>query len=241
MRKWYCNMVGFMVLAIGVVMGVTCPVDAKDVDLQALTQETQRMSQKSDQVTIVWWIPEEFWSASFAQTPGMTGSQAEEFLKVIRPYTMVVVVDGTMGSFGGVTYKSEDSIRANLRLLDSQGKSYAPRTEEEVDANTKNMLQMIKPIFVNMLGPMGQNMHFLLFPGKSDNGLRIADAKGKGQFSVKLGEKEFKWRLPLDALLPTQVCGTCKQECKGSWSFCPWCGTKLTKETGTRTMPRTVP
>jgi hypothetical protein len=239
MRRRYFGMLGFMVLAIGVVMGATCPANAKDLDLQALTQETQRLSQKPDQMTLVWWIPEEFWAASFAQTPSMTGSQAEEFLKVIRPYTMVVVVDGAIGSFGGVTYKSENSIRANARILDSQGKSYAPRTEEEVDADTKNMLQMIKPVFVNMLGPMGQNMHFLLFPGNGDNGIRIADAKGKGQFKVKLGEKEFKWRLPLDALLPMQVCGTCKQECKGSWFFCPWCGAKLTKETGTT--PRTVP
>ena len=234
MRRKCCRVVGIMVLAIGVVMVVTCPVTAKDVDLQALTQETQKMSQKPNEMTMVWWIPEEFWSASLGQASGMTSSQVEEFLKVIRPYTMVVVVDGTIGGFGGVTYKSEDSIRANTRLLDSQGKSYAPRTEDEVDADTKNMLQMIKPIFVNMLGSMGQNMHFLLFPGKSDNGIRIADAKGKSQFKVKLGEKEFKWRLPLDALLPTQTCGTCKQECKGSWFFCPWCGAKLTKETGSR-------
>jgi hypothetical protein len=241
MRRKYCSVVvEFTVLAIGVLMA-TCPASAKNVDLQALTQETQRLSQKPDEMTMVWWIPEEFWSASLAQAPNMTSSQVEEFLKVIRPYTMVVVVDGTMGAFGGVTYKSEDSIRANTRLLDSQGKLYAPRTEDEVDADTKNMLQMMKPIFVNMLGPMGQNMHFLLFPGKTDSGIRIADAKGKGQFKVKLGEKEFEWRLPLDALLSTQVCGNCKQECKGSWFYCPWCGTKLTKETGSRTTPRTVP
>ena len=69
--------------------------------------------------------------------------------------------------------------------------------EDEIDADTKNMLQILKVILANMLGPMGQNMHFLLFPGKTDSGSRIASAKDKGQFSVKLGQKEFKWRPPL--------------------------------------------
>ena len=213
----------------------TCPTNAKGIDLQALIQETQKMSQRPDEMTLVWWIPEEFWSASLAQTPTMTASKVEEFLKVIRPYTMVVVIDGTMEAFGGITYKSEDYIRTSTRLVDSRNKSYAALTEDEIDADTKNMLQMFKPIFANMLGPMGQNMHFLLFPGKTDGGSRIASAKDRGQFSVKLGQKEFKWRLPLDALLPGQVCANCNRECKGSWFFCPECGTKLTKETGNRT------
>jgi hypothetical protein len=208
------------------------PVNADNIDLQALTLETQKMSQKPDEMTMVWWIPEEFWAASFAQTPDMTASQIEEFLKVIRRYTILVVVDGTMGAFAGVTYKSEDVIRATTRLLDAQGKSYAPKANEEIDADTTNMLQMIKPVFVNMLGPMGQNMHFLLFPGSDETGTPIANAKGKGRLNVKVGDREFTWRLPLDALLPPQVCGNCKQDCKGSWFFCPWCGTKITKSSG---------
>ena len=219
-RVWWWSLV-VVVLLPGAV------VRAADIDLMALTQETQRMSQKPDEMAMVWWIPEEFWKASLAQTPRITPTQIEEFLKVVRPYTMVAVVDGNMGAFGGITYKSEDWIRANTRLLDPQGASYAPKTEDEVDADTKNMLLMIKPVIVNMLGSMGQNMHFLLFPAKTDAGARIAPATAKGEFKVKLGSKEFKWRLPLDALLPVKICAGCKQECKGSWSFCPWCGKSL--------------
>jgi hypothetical protein len=204
--------------------GVT---QAKCVDLVALTQETQKLSQKQQAMTLAWWVPEEFWQASLVQTPAMTAAQTEEMLKVLRPYTMVAVLDGTMGPFGGVTYNSEVWLRANTRLVDAEGKSYPPRTENEIDADTKNMLQVMKPMLGNMLGPLGQNIHFLLFPAKTDKGIAIASAKDKGHFTVKVGDKEFKWRLPLDSLLPIQVCGSCKQECKGSWRFCSWCGKKL--------------
>jgi len=199
-----------------------------EVDLTALTQETQKMSQSPDELTMVWWLPEEFWSASAAQNPQATAESTEELLKVTRPYVMIVVVDGNFGAFGGVTYKSEEYIRANVRLVDAQGKSYAPLTADEASADVKNMLQIFKPILVNMLGPMGQNCQFVLFPANNSSGQPIAAAKQKGSFKITIDKKEFKWRLPLDSLLPVQTCSACKQDCKGSWSYCPWCGAKLT-------------
>jgi len=87
----------------------------------------------------------------------------------------------------------------------------------------------MKPIFVNMLGPMGQNMCFFLFPAESADGRRIAEAKKEGAFSVKLGEREFRWRLPLGSLLAPKMCPKCKEKCSGAWNFCPWCGTRLLK------------
>ena len=225
----HLNQITYWGLAFVALQATIC-VRAADIDLTALIHETQKSSRKPGEITLVWWVPEEFWKASFAQSQSLTATQIDEFLKVVRPNTMIVVVDGKVGSFGGVTYKSEAFIRANTRLLDSQGKSYRPRTEDEVDADTKNMLQMMRPILANMLGPMGQNMHFLVFPGKSQSELQIASATQKGEFTVRIADREFKWRLPLDSLLPVRICAGCKQECRGSWSFCPWCGKALTQK-----------
>jgi hypothetical protein len=209
-------------------MGRDCM--AQDLDLSVLIQETQRISQKPQEMTIVWWIPEEFWSATFRQNKSVTPAQAEEFLTVVRPYTVVAVCDGIVGTFGGVTYKSEEQIHAGIRLVDARGTSYVPRTGDQIDANMKNIQQMMKPILGNMLGPLGQNLHFVLFPATTEAGARIANATQKGRFQVKLGEKEFTWRLPLDALLPSKACPSCKEQCKGSWNFCPWCGAKLAQK-----------
>jgi len=199
------------------------------MDLNALTHETQRMTQKADEMTLVWWIPEEFWWATFAQNPTMTKTQTEEFVKVLRPYTFIAVVDGKIGAFGGVTYRTEAEIRAGTQIKDRQGARYRPLSEDKLDADTKNFLSMMKPILVNMLGPLGQNMHFLLFPAKDKNGQNIADAKKEGAFSVELGERRFRWRLPLSSLFPPKICSKCQEKCSGVWNYCPWCGTKLPK------------
>lgn len=215
-----------------VTLAVAGTAGGSDVDLTALIHETQRMLQDSGQVTMVWWVPDAFWETTFRKNKNknMTASQIEGFLKVVRPYTVIAVFDGTVGPFGGITYKSGEQIRDAICLVDAQDTSYKPRTDDEINADLKNLLTMMKPMIANMLGPLGQNMHFFVFPGTTEAERRIADPKGKGHFGIKLGDREHKWRLPLDSLLPVKTCTGCGESCKGSWNFCPWCGTKLMQE-----------
>jgi hypothetical protein len=138
-----------------------------------------------------------------------------------------VAVDGKIGNFGGVTYESESSIRNSIRLIDNQRNNYRPLSTETVNADMKNFLSMMKPVFVNMLGPLGQNMHFFLFPPKNEAGQDIADAKKEGTFSVKLNQREFKWRLPLGSLLAPKICPVDGERLSGAWKFCPWHGVEL--------------
>lgn len=203
---------------------------AADIDFMRLVQDTQLMSKESNEMLFVWWLPEEYWKVSLSQHKGVTSKQIEDFLKVIRPYTIIVVTYCTIGTFGGITYKSEEWIRENTRLIDNTGTTYTPITTDEIDADANYFLQLIKPFLIDAIGLMGENMHFLLFPAKTANGTPIADATKRGNLKIKMGNKEFQWRLPLESLLPMKICPKCKQECKGSWIFCPWCGKKLEKK-----------
>jgi len=197
------------------------------VELPALVQQTQKMSQAADEISLVWWIPEEFWKASAAQNPKGGEGQAEDILKVVHPYTVLVVVDGKMGPFAAAAYRSEADIRSELQVKDGEGTLYRPLGEDKLDGDVKNFMAMMKPVFVNMLGPMGENMHFFVFPAEGKGGRKIAEAAKEGKFSVLLGEREFKWRLPLDALVPPKTCPTCGEKVSGAFKFCPWDGAKL--------------
>jgi hypothetical protein len=197
------------------------------IDINALTQEILKLSKEATEVTVVWWIPEEFLRIGFAQDPNTTVAQGEEFIKVLRPYTVIFVVDGKIGAFGEITYESEATIQAGIKVKDSEGTRYLPISRDELDADTKNFLSIMGPFMVNMTGPMGQNMHFFFFPANNKKGQKIADAKKDGSFSVELGEREFSWRLPLSSLLPLKICPTCGEKLSGAYKFCPWDGTKL--------------
>lgn len=224
------NLLVLNVFTVGILLcGWTHRVFAQPhtVDLQALTTETQRVSQEVNTIRLVWWIPIDYWQVFADQNPSMTPDQTEELLQILNPYLLVVVVDGKTGPFGNVTYMSESDIRTNLQLLDSQDISYRSLPTEQIDANTQSFLSIIKPIFANLLGPLGQNMHFFLFPSKDNNGQLIANAKEEGGFSITLAEEVFKWRLPLGSLLPPKTCPVCGEQMSGAWKYCPWDGTKL--------------
>lgn len=218
------------ILALMPVCGPAAIKNMKEVDLEALTYETQKSTRRPDELTLVWWIPQEFWSASMAQDPTVISVlEEQEFLRVVRPYTMVIVVDGIIGPFGAVTYPSEREIRATTRIVDAQGNSYAPLTEAEMDSDVRSLIRFVRPYFVNIYGTLGQNVHILLFPGRTTGGAPLADATNKGRLKITLGDRQFQWQLPLDSLLLGKVCNGCMAECKGSWSFCPWCGRELTE------------
>ncbi|MBI4824671.1 MAG: hypothetical protein HY805_10665 [Nitrospirae bacterium] len=214
-------------LAVLLLFGFIAETLAQETDINEILRETQKMSQSADDVTMVWWIPGEFWRLSLSADPSTTEAQIEEFINIVSPYTIVVVVDGKMGPLGGVTYTPEADIRTSVKLKDSQGVVYKSLEEGSVGADIKNLLSMMKPIFVNMLGPMGENMHFLLFPAKNKAGMQIANASQEGTFSISLGKREFKWRLPLGSLLSPKTCPKCGEKLSGAYKFCPYDGTRL--------------
>lgn len=199
----------------------------RTVDINALIQETQKMSRSADEMTLIWWIPEEFWRVNFEQNPNITADQAEKFIKVLRPYVIIVAVDGKIGSLGGLTYKPQATIQNSIRIVTNEGTHYDPLADENIDADTKNFLSIMKPVFVNMLGPMGQNVHFFLFPSLSKKGKKIADANSEGILWVKLDNRDFKWRLPLGSLIPPKACPIDGEKMSGAWKFCPWHGVEL--------------
>ncbi len=205
------------------------PVQAQPsrVDIAALTDETQRQSPDPGRVTLIWWIPEEYWQANLAQDPNSSKAQTEEFLKAVRPYVMFAVIDGKIGAFGGVTYKSEAEVRSTVEVVDSRGVSYRPLAADKVDPDTRNLLAIMKPILSNAMGKAGENMHFIVFPANDSAGRRIADPLKEGTFALKFGADVYRWRLPLGSLMPAKTCPVDGEVLNGAWKFCPWHGDRL--------------
>jgi len=203
------------------------PAQATHVVVDDLREETQKSLPDSDRMTLVWWIPEEFWQATLADDPTTSKAQVEEFLKTVRPYVMFAVVDGKMGAFGGITYKPEEVIRSTIQVVDMQGTTHRPLPENKIDPDTRNLLAVMKPVLSNMMGKMGENMHFVVFSARDAAGRRLADPTKEGTFSLKLGSDVYKWRLPLGSLLPPKVCPVDGEVMNGAWKFCHWHGDKL--------------
>jgi len=200
---------------------------ARKVELTDLVHETQKSGKVPGAITLVWWVPEEFWRVSLESSGRMTPEAVDRMLRVFHPYTMVGIVDGTIGPFGAVTYASNEEARVAIQLQDTRGRAYPPLDDDVLSADVKSFLQIMKPLLTNMMGPMGKNFHFFLFPAEDIKGRVLADPKSEGSMTIVYKGKEFKWRLPLASLLPTKTCPKCLEVLPGSYKFCPWDGTPL--------------
>jgi hypothetical protein len=186
-----------------------------------------KLSNDGGELNVLFWLPEEFWKVSAASSPNASQSQVDLIIKVVHPYCIVGVSSGKTGLFGAVTYRTEAEVQNLVRLRDSEGNTYPPLPEDKLDPSVPALLGLLKPVLTRTSGAAGENVHFYVFPGNKKDGTRICDPTKEGLCEVDLGERIFKWRLPLGSLLPKQKCPSCGEILSGAYKFCPYDGTKL--------------
>ena len=205
----------------------TSAADSSEVD--DLLRETQKSVSGNHRIGVVWWIPTEFWEAS-AKRMGNSAERAREMFASLRDYTIVCVAVGKVG-VGNINWFPEGDVRAATSLRDSAGMNY--RTAAQLSSDAQGLLSVMKPVLSNILGPMGQNIQFLIFPAKTSAGNAISDPRRPGSFSVVisdlLGQKEsvFGWQLPLTSLTPPRFCPVGHERVQANWKYCPWHGNPL--------------
>ena len=216
-------------LGLALILLLLAPASFAEVtpNLTALIQETQKQSAEDNKLTIVWWMPEAFWKASFSSGSGITEEAAAEILEVLEPYFILAVVDGTIGPLGGAEFRPDAEVRAAIIVTDQTGANYKPLPWADVSPDVQNLIQAMKPAIENMIGEVGKNMHFYLFPAKNKDGEFFVNAAAEGSFEVSLGETSYTWRLPLSSVMPPKICPVDQESLSGAWKYCPWHGKPL--------------
>jgi hypothetical protein len=208
---------------------------AADFDMSAFMKETQQTPNESGYAGIVWWIPTEFWEISLERN-GMSEQKAKERYAPLGKYTVVAVVIGKIG-IGNINWISEPEIRDATTLRDSDGNVYQP--VQKLSGDAEGLVSVLKPVFANMLGNMGQNIEILFFPATNKMAKPIADPHAPGSFSVAISklvdgkDKVFEWKLPLTSLTPPKYCPVGKERVQANWKYCPWHGVKLDESPNT--------
>ena|SRR5271166_261026 len=201
----------------------------QNVDFSAFVKETQQTPSEAGYAGLVWWIPTEYWEIALERS-GMPAEQAKQRYAPLRKYTVVAVALGKIG-IGNINWVSEPEIRDNTVLRDADGNTYSPA--QKLSGDAEGLVAVLKPVFGNILGTMGQNIQLLFFPASNKMAKPIADPTAAGSFSVVVSklvdgkDKVFEWKLPLTALSPPRYCPVGKERMQANWKYCPWHGVKL--------------
>jgi hypothetical protein len=222
---------------IAVALGLTAATCASllaqnpKTKLNELVRETQKQGSRAGRISLIWWVPPEFWRAAMSVSGTVRADKVEEMVAAISDVNVFIVVDGKIGAFATMTFEPQAEVEKHLSIMDGSGKPIAAIPDAKQPVATKNMLAMMKPLFSNMLGEFGKNLSFFVFEGKNKDGTRRIDPNKPGMLTAKLGEEEFRWRLPLGSLLPSKVCPKCGETFPGNYGFCPFDATPLRDKT----------
>jgi hypothetical protein len=203
----------------------------KDIDLAALTTETQRTAYEGG-VHLAWWIPAEYWDATLARDARVTDKDRAEFMQTLRGYSLLAVVQAEASATGAFTFYPRDVISKGLKLELAAGNSWtAAAPLPDVPAELAPLLAALSPILAQAMGPLGKNMNFYVLDDRKKEG-RLISPYDPGALRITLADKNgavlepMLIEFPLDSLYVPRRCPNGKPA-HVSWVVCPWDGAKL--------------
>jgi hypothetical protein len=207
----------------------------KDVPLDELIKETQRISPSgSDFIDVAWWIPVEFWEARLSQTPSMLEAQRDAWVQALRPFFMVAVSQADIASFGAFDFFTEERTQNGLAITYTRPigaiMTLHPLVRPSPDLSL--LQQFIRPILSAAFGNLGKNIWLFTYSDVDSSGNRILSPVEPGELKISLLSRSgstrstFHLELPLNALFMPRLCPNGKPA-HTSWKYCPWDGTKL--------------
>jgi len=208
------------------------PIDKVDTD--ELIKNTQAKVPSGDRhVSIIWWIPAEFWEATFAKDQNLSEAGKKGMIAALKPYTLLAVLQADISDFGAFAFYNKGEVEKGLkiRVKPAEGEPREITLSRSASRDVNMLLSVMKPILTAAMGKMGENFHFFVLDDAGADGKRKIDPYGPGTLDVRLARRHAErisgqLELPLDALYVPRKCPNGK-DAHVSWKYCPWTGKKL--------------
>jgi hypothetical protein len=201
------------------------PGAAAAANVEEIVRDTQRLAAEDGKVSLVWWIPLEFWVESMKAAPGLPAEASTQIISAMADHTVVGLLRATPGPDGLVDLQSRAELAKNTRL-EINGKLLQPLPPDEVSPVVVGMLTQLKPALAEAAGQVGEGLDFLIFPAKVDE-KTVIDASKAGTLNITFYGKPFVWRLPLASLSPTKTDKATGEAFPANYEFNPFTGKKI--------------
>jgi len=204
------------------------------VEIDELIAETQKTPPCGDEhMALVWWLPFEFWQASFASDTTSSQHDVQAMLNTLQPYFIIAVVQADISAFGAFTFYPKDAVEQNMTAtyIDENGRNIQLESVQTLDPDLEMLIATFKPVLGAAMGNLGENFHFYVYSDISNAGTRKVDPHMKGKLTVRLAQSNGKIlkteiETPLNSLYVLRKCPNGKNA-HVSWNYCPWTGKAL--------------
>lgn len=127
-----------------------------EVSLMDLMREIQQWNKRDNKMSMVWWIPTEYWRISLKDYGGISQETIEQVEILFEDYLVLWACDLSVNPDGTMNFASEEEIGKSITVLVGDSLEYFPLADDQIDAEVLTVAESMKPIFAQTLGQMGQ-------------------------------------------------------------------------------------
>lgn len=228
----------FLILLVGI-LALNCEAVERrsyaNVPINEFTEETQTQPENAgdNHLTLVWWVPYEYWASVLSRDPSMNKLALQQTLDVLRNYMLIAIVQADVSPFGTFDFYSNEEVAKNLSTsyTQSSNDSIEIAPTSSISGDMQLLLSQMTPILKAAMGNLGSNFHFFVYNDRRGDDTRVIDPYNSGLLSVQLKKSggefmEVSFPTPLNSLHVPRICPNGKPA-HISWSYCPWSGKKL--------------
>ncbi len=201
-----------------------------EIEIDALTKETQIALSTSSTVDLAWWLPVEFWDAVLSQDPALTEEQRTVAVQELSEVFVIAIAQANISPLGHFEFYEKVPSATYYDSASGDAVPLVPLTS--LPPGLVVLLDSMKTVLANAIGSLGKNLQFFVYQDSRDNGKRLISPYDRGRVSIELFDRSGTPRniadikLPLNALFVPRVCPN-GQAAHVSWRYCPWDGSEL--------------
>lgn len=197
-----------------------------DVSINDFMKEIMSSNTEGRHTQLVLWMPTQYWKV-MGGSMKVDPKSIELIQSWVKDYVIIAAADGQVMEGGVVHFKPQSELKELITLVDSTGKVFTSLAENDLPEEVASLAAILKPVFNNLLGAFGEGTHLFVFKAIDSKGHRVIDAEKKGRFTVPLNGMKNTFVLPLPSLVPPKYCPVDSAKMNGTWTYCPYHGTKL--------------
>jgi len=220
------------VLMVVQLIAPSVPAQQKQVDVGAFTKEIMVLNFEGDEEHLVMWMPYEFFLAAGTSADAASRESIERELGFFKSYITFFIMGNKDKPDGTELYATEAEMRNRAFLKLGDGTEIKPLGT--VPPKVAAIVAYMKTYLAQQGGTDRENMHIIVFPATTAQGKPIIDVGRKDVLNLQLKADakfravSFTWRTPFDALTAVADCPRCKAGVSAKWTYCAYCGQKLT-------------
>ena len=196
-------------------------------NLVDMAKDTQWQMQSADgRIQLIWLMPTAYWDESF-KSGGAANRERQRMINVLDKFIVIAVIDASVGVAGIPTGLDELAVSELLSLRTAEGSALEPIAIDKQEQELRALLNILKPAMSNMMGALGSQMQFLVYPGFDQKGKRVFDFDSDGLITLEYDKQVLTARTPLASTLAKKLDKDTTETFPGNFKFNPYTGKSL--------------